>query len=196
MAQIDYRSTATIPKGLVIIAVVFTLARGIDLAVNAKSILHPDLKQFGRSTISWQHFKTKGDGLKSKAAPVEPEISPAVQHELDEMQKQASAGHKILLYQFYASWSDPCKRMEEAALQNGEVEAAINKHFWPVRVHDMQHEKGKNDAVTSALYKKYRVFAFPTLVAVREDGEQIGCLIGDCSSLTTYRFLTRAVSSK
>jgi thiol:disulfide interchange protein len=196
MAQTKYRSAATMPKALFITAAAFTLARGIDLAVQARTLFYPGSTEAVHSAIGWLQLKSIRGGLQSPPRPVEPEISPVVQSELDEIQKKARASQKILLYQFYASWSDPCKLMEVTALQNSEVAAVVHKDFLPVRVRDMQHEAGRNDAVTNALYKKYRVFAFPTLVAVNEDGEAIGCLVGNCSSLTTYRFLTRTISSR
>jgi thiol:disulfide interchange protein len=195
MAPTEYKSTVSMPKALLVTACVLTMARFVDLAAWASSHLHPSAKE-APSPISWLQLKTIGDGAKAKARPIEPEISPEVQAQLDDIQKEAKGTSKILLYQFYASWSDPCKLMDAAALQNGEVAAVVDKDFLPVRVRDMQHEKGRNDAVTNALYKKYRVFAFPTLVAVREDSEEIGCLVGNCSSLTTYRFLTRTISSQ
>ena len=196
MAQTDYRSASTMPKALLIAAVALACGRGIDLAVQTRSLLHAGAKESVHSRVGWLELKAAGNDPQAPPRPVEPEISPGVQKQLDEIQAKAVASKKILLYQFYASWSDPCKAMEKSALQNGEVTALVDKDFLPVRVRDMQHEKGRNDALTNALYKKYRVFAFPTLVAVHPDGEEVGCLVGNCSSLTTYRFLTRTISSQ
>jgi thiol:disulfide interchange protein len=196
MAQTNYRSAVTMPKALLAAAIALTFGRGLDLAVQAQAILHPNSQEPVHSAIDWLQLKSVANNPQAPQRPPEPEISPAVQKELDGIQSKANTSRKILLYQFYASWSDPCKVMEKTSLQNGDVARVIDKDFLPVRVRDMQHEKGRNDALTNALYKKYRVFAFPTLVAVHEDGEQIGCLVGNCSSLTTYRFLTRTISSQ
>jgi thiol:disulfide interchange protein len=99
---------------------------------------------------------------------------------------------RTIVYQFYAKWSDPCKRMDAAAFSNSEVRQLMKEKFVPIRIIDVSHEQGKNPQWITDLEKKYRVFALPTLVVVDEDGKTLGSLIGDCSSLTTYRFLTRA----
>jgi len=100
---------------------------------------------------------------------------------------------KLVLYQFYAAWSDPCKRMDQTALSNRQVTEMVGEKFLPIRIVDVTREKGKNPKYISELEKRYRVFALPTLVVVDESGDSIGALIGDCSSLTTYRFLSRAI---
>lgn len=197
MERTEYKSAASMPKWLAIAAIGLCLARGADLAVQAQALFHPPVSQ--PSAIHWQKLTAPADQSASKAAPPPPppeEMSPAVKRELEEISKVANSSHKILLYQFYANWSDPCKRMDETTMHNTEVASVVDKNFLPVLVRDMQHEQGRNSAVTSALFKKYRVFAFPTLVAVGPDGDQVGSLIGSCSSLTTYRFLTRIISKQ
>jgi thiol:disulfide interchange protein len=101
--------------------------------------------------------------------------------------------HKRVIYEFYADWSDPCKRMEATALSNKQISSMIEQNFVPIRVTDQMHEKGKNPQWLADLQKKYRVFALPTLVVVDDKGEQVASLIGSCSSLSTYRFLSRAM---
>lgn len=99
---------------------------------------------------------------------------------------------KLVLYEFRAQWSDPCKQMEKSALANQQVAEIVNNQFMPIRITDITHERGKNPQFITDLEKRYRVFALPTLVVVKEDGGQVGSLVGNCSSLTTYRFLSRA----
>jgi thiol:disulfide interchange protein len=113
--------------------------------------------------------------------------SPAEQSQLP------SAQGKPVIYQFYAQWSDPCKRMDETSLANNQIREMIEGEFVPVRITDLSHEKGKNPQWITDLEKRYRIFALPTLVIVDSRGEPMGSLIGNCSSLTTYRFLTRAI---
>ena len=107
-----------------------------------------------------------------------------------------AAQDKLVIYQFYAQWSDPCKRMEATSLRNQQIREMVQGSFLPVRVLDVSREKGKNPQYVADLEKRYRVFALPTLVVVGRDGEPLGSLIGDCSSLTTYRFLSRAMHNR
>lgn len=100
-----------------------------------------------------------------------------------------------IVYKFVADWSDPCKRMEESALSNKQVVKLIEDNFQPVRIVDVARENGKNPQWLADMEKKYRVFALPTLVIVDGNGEQLAAQIGSCSSLSTYRFLTRTVHS-
>ena len=83
--------------------------------------------------------------------------------------------------------------MDREALSNAQVRDLLNDRFESVRVVDLSHERGKNPAWIADLEKKYRVFALPTMVVVDEKGEAVSSLIGCCSSLTTYRFLSRTL---
>lgn len=102
---------------------------------------------------------------------------------------------KPVIYQFSAKWSDPCKKMESSALSNKQVRALIDENFEAVRVIDVARESGKNPEWITDLEKRYRVFALPTLVVVDAKGESTATLIGNCNSLSVYRFLTRAIKS-
>lgn len=107
---------------------------------------------------------------------------------------EADTSKKIKLYEFYADWCSPCQRLEKDVMSNGEIRELIENKFVPVRVTDRQREDGKNSKEVYELQKKYRVFAFPTLVAVGPDGESVGMLVGNSSSLAVYRFLSRALN--
>lgn len=103
---------------------------------------------------------------------------------------------KMVLYEFYADWCDPAKRMESTTLCNAQIRDLIESKFIPVRVTDQVREKGRNPQAIIDLQKKYRIFAFPTLViADARDGASISTLVGSCSSLTTYRFLSRTLNT-
>lgn len=101
---------------------------------------------------------------------------------------------KLRLVEFYADWCTPCQRMERDVLTNDEIRTAIEKNFIALRVTDRQREDGKNAPLTAELLKKYRIFAFPTLVAVDTDGEAVQMLVGNSSSLSVYRFISRVLS--
>jgi thiol:disulfide interchange protein len=109
---------------------------------------------------------------------------------------QVLPANKLMLYEFYADWCGPCKRMESSALTNNQVRELVTSQFIPIRITDRIREDGHNPDSVTALQKKYRVFAFPTLVVVDPSGEAVGSLVGSCSSLTTYRFLSRSLHAK
>jgi thiol:disulfide interchange protein len=109
-------------------------------------------------------------------------------------QPAAADRKKIVLYEFYADWCNPCQRLERDTMTNDEVRRCIEKNFVPLRVIDRQREDGKNSQLVSELLKKYRVFAFPTLVAVGADGEPLQMLVGNSTSLAVYRFLSRVLN--
>ncbi len=98
---------------------------------------------------------------------------------------------RIKLYEFYAAWCDPCKRLDRDVMTNDEIRNKMETEFVNLRVIDRQKEDGKNNKFVADLEKKYRIFAFPTIVAVGADDEPIGLLVGNSSSLAVYRFLSR-----
>lgn len=105
-------------------------------------------------------------------------------------------GKKMVVYEFVADWSDPCKTMDAKALSNKQVLRTIQDNFVAVRIRDVAREQGKNPKWISNLQKRYHIFALPTLVVAGPDGEAKASLIGNCSSLTVERFLARALSAK
>ncbi|HEY9868797.1 MAG TPA: thioredoxin family protein [Candidatus Obscuribacterales bacterium] len=103
---------------------------------------------------------------------------------------------KPRLLKFYAEWSEPCRRLESTVLVNRSVGELIASHFEPFAVRDMVKEEGANTEYVTQLQKKYRVFAFPTLVVVAPNGEAVATLVGCSSALATHRFLARAASGR
>jgi thiol:disulfide interchange protein len=136
--------------------------------------------RLGLTIYEWQHPLNRGRHLAwTDAASYKPD-----QHD----------SKKLRLYEFYAAWCAPCQRMENEVMTNEEIRNCVDKNFVALRVTDRQREDGKNTPVTAELLKKYRIFAFPTLVAVGADGEPIQLLVGNSSSLAVYRFLTRVLN--
>jgi len=80
-------------------------------------------------------------------------------------------------------------------MSNSQVSQLVDDRFMPVRINDTQKQFGVNARFVADLQKRYRVFAFPTLIIVGEDESPVASLIGNCSSLTTYRFLSRALAT-
>lgn len=166
MEQIkDFRLTAT-PPVLLIVCLVLLLGR------------------VGLSVFEWVHPAERGRPLAwSDIASTDPSLVA-----------EATDKKKLKLYEFYAEWCSPCQRMERDVMTNDEIRGVIEKNFVPLRVTDRLREDGKNSKLVSELQKKYRIFAFPTMVAVAPDGEAIGLLVGNSSSLAVYRFLSRSMN--
>jgi len=196
MARADERSTVYMPAYLIALTAFLLTARLIDLGMTfGKPDPYPNA---GAPAIRWAPLSADcvqpPKSASSHAAP--PEESPRTEAELKQLLTASRDAHKMLLLEFFANWSDPCRRMEGTALSNSQVTSAVGSNFYPVRITDFQHESGTNSTVVNELLKKYRIFAFPTLVIVGADGEPASTLVGSCSSLTTYRFLTRAISQQ
>lgn len=122
------------------------------------------------------------------------ERGPAVAWKDLSSMDESSSG-KLRLYEFYAEWCSPCVRLERDVMTNSEIRSFIQDNFETVRITDRQREDGRNAGIVGEMQKKYRVFAFPTLVVTRSDGKAVGSMVGNASSLSVYRFLSRAVHS-
>ncbi len=188
----DSKSVIATPQALVLLAGALLVLRVADIAVNFGHAAEPP------RTVGWQTtamLEEVPPRDRNNAVKPVSELSPESQEELKKMLASCRETKKTLLLQFYAHWSDPCKKMEASSLSNTQVKEIISHNFIPVRVTDKMKEYGKNPKFVSELQKRYRIFAFPTLLVVGYDGEPVATLVGNCSSLTTYRFLSRTVYS-
>lgn len=186
------KSVISIPQTLVVIAGILLVARVADLVVNFGHAAEPPRAVGWQTTAALEEVPPRDKNTADK--PVQ-ELSKESQEELNKMLASCRESKKTLLLQFYAHWSDPCRKMEASSMSNAQVKELIDRNFVPVRVTDKMKEYGKNTRLVSELQKRYRIFAFPTLLVVGYDGEPVATLIGNCSSLTTYRFLSRTVYS-
>ncbi len=193
------RSVSYMPKWLVAAAAVCVVLRIGDVAISQVKVSSGKAKS--ADGIAWTQIPSReqliAEARKVAATPAKPvqELSPQSQKQLHELLAEAKTGGKLLLLEFYADWSDPCKKMESTSLSNTQVAALVDDRFMPVRINDTQKQFGVNARFVADLQKRYRVFAFPTLIIVGEDESPIASLIGNCSSLTTYRFLSRALAT-
>ncbi len=187
----DFRLTSTPAILLIACATLLLLRAGLFL----KEFMSPPQNKAG---VAWLNF----DVLESTSTETSPEKSGAgnsVARSAAEKSGQAdlaavTAGGKLRLYEFYADWCTPCQRLERDVMTNQEIRQLIETNFQPLRVTDRQREDGRNEQAVTDLQKRYRVFAFPTLVCVGKDGEAVGTLVGNSSSLAVYRFLTRVMN--
>lgn len=190
------KSTTIMPKALVILAAVFLVARLTDIGFQIARARAPQPVQ---QAIQWHELPELTAGsFKTKQEFVPPpvlDVSPETKKEMERVLALSLAQNKYVIYEFYAPWSDPCRKMESTSLTNAQVNDLIDQHFMPFRVTDRLKQLGKNPRLVTDLQKKFRIFAFPTLVIVDERGETAATLVGNCSSLTTYRFLSRAIHS-
>lgn len=106
------------------------------------------------------------------------------------------SGKKFIMYEFYAGWCAPAERLERDVMTNSEIKNTIENNFVCIRVTDRLKEDKKNSRLVADLQKRFRVFAFPTVVVVGPDGETKGTLVGNSSSLAVYRFLSRILAEK
>lgn len=192
----DDRSTTVMPKVLVLIAAIFLVARITDIGFQIARTRAPQPVQ---QAIQWHELPEMTAGaFKTKQEFVPPpvlDVSPETKLEIEKILKLSRAEDKFIIYEFYAPWSDPCRKMESTSLTNAQINTLIDEHFIPFRVTDQLKQLGKNPRLVTELQKKFRIFAFPTLVIVDQRGETAATLVGNCSSLTTYRFLSRALHS-
>lgn len=132
-----------------------------------------------------------------ESAPVpEPDvISKETAAEIERLAVESRHAGKVLLFQFDADGSDSCARMQKHTFTNREISSLLAERFLPIRVTDRSRSGVKDERLAVELRKKYRVFAYPTLIVADAQGEPLISLIGNCSSLTTYRFLTRALGT-
>lgn len=190
------KSTTVMPKALVLIAAIFLIARITDIGFQISRARAP---QPVTQTIQWHELpEVTAGAFKTKQEFVPPpvlDVSPETKKEMERVLELSLAQNKYVIYEFYAPWSDPCRKMESTSLTNAQVNELIDEHFMPFRVTDRLKQLGKNPRLVTDLQKKFRIFAFPTLVIVDERGETAATLVGNCSSLTTYRFLSRAIHS-
>jgi thiol:disulfide interchange protein len=93
----------------------------------------------------------------------------------DSAEERSRATGKPVLYDFSAAWCGPCRLMGKDVFANEARARAIDSLFVPVHIVDRQREDGKNEPEIDALMERFRIEAFPTLVAYDpESGKKDG----------------------
>ncbi len=94
-----------------------------------------------------------------------------------------------ILYDFSADWCTPCHMLDRDVFNSDADARRINARYIPVRLTDRRNEDGENLPAVQALVDKHKVFAFPTLVLVSPDGQELGKKNGYTGYTDTLKFL-------
>jgi len=180
--------TTVMPKSLLALAAMLLLARAAAFGydVSHKTRQKPDIPW---TAVDESQLLFSGQALEHRVEP-KPDIEWKDVAEAEENGLAIPSGKPKLL-KFYATWSEPCKRMESTVFVNKQVADLIKSQFSPLAIRDALKEEGSNPEYVTLLQKKYHVFAFPTLIVLKPDGEPLATLVGCSSALATYRFLYR-----
>lgn len=89
--------------------------------------------------------------------------------------KKAREQGKLLFMDCYTSWCGPCKMIAKTVFTVDSIADFFNTHFVNLKV-DMEKGEGVQ------LKAKYRIEAYPTLLLIDENGEDIFRMVGGCSA--------------
>lgn len=102
----------------------------------------------------------------------------------DALLKEAQKQMKPIFVDFYTVWCGPCKMLERYTFSNPEVGAYAEKHYIAYRV-----DAEKGDGVRLA--NQYRIRAYPTIVFLDPQGNEIGRHIGFADASNFLAILQR-----
>lgn len=113
--------------------------------------------------------KSSPNGQSNRASKT-PKIQ-FVNHDFEEVLAQAKQEDKVVFVDVYTDWCYPCKKMDKKVFTNNEAASFYNKNF-------INYKLNAKGQVNKKLARRYGVRAYPTLVYVNGDGEQLGSSIG------------------
>jgi TolA-binding protein len=88
----------------------------------------------------------------------------------EQILKRAKQENKYVFIDFFATWCGPCKRMDEVTFTDAKVQELLNSMI----AADWDAEKDPWAAVA----KRYKVSAYPTLLVIGPDGEEVDRHLG------------------
>jgi thiol:disulfide interchange protein len=120
MERTKDESVSAMPRALLFAAAILLTLRIVALGANA--IASPQALLHTQDRVSWTELpneRLRNSGLVRAAAEKAPtETKPAI---LLPFLAKSRSDKKLLLCEFSADWSDPCKRMESASLNNPQI---------------------------------------------------------------------------
>jgi thioredoxin-related protein/putative hemolysin len=90
---------------------------------------------------------------------------------LSEAVKKAEAEKKLVLIDFITDWCRWCDTLDARTYSDASVSALINKAVVPIKI---DAEKGEGIAIA----KRYDVHAYPTILLIKSNGEEIDRILG------------------
>ena len=91
---------------------------------------------------------------------------------LETAQNKASKSGKLIFIDAYTDWCGPCKQMAATTFKDEEVGEFFNKNFNNMKVEMEKDADGPNIA------KRYRVYAYPTLLIIDGQGNLVKSIVG------------------
>ncbi len=85
--------------------------------------------------------------------------------------EQARTERKAVMIDFITDWCRWCDTLDARTYSDASVAAYVNEHFVPIKI---DAEKGEGVGIA----KKYGVNAYPTIVVVTSDGEEVDRILG------------------
>ncbi len=142
-----------------------------------------------------ENFKTKQTGISGKHFPSRTLNTPTQDAihwmSIEEMEQALKKEKRKVLIVLYTDWCGWCKRLERETLQNPEIAAYINEHYYPVRFNAEQREeqifKNQKYSFVQAGRRGYNQLAYeltrgklsyPTCVFLDENEELIQSIPG------------------
>lgn len=89
--------------------------------------------------------------------------------DFDQACKAAKLEKKVVMIDFYTTWWEPCKMLDQTTWKDARVRAWLNDKTVPIKL---------NAEKALKLGERYRVTAYPTILFLKPNGERIHALIG------------------